>query len=78
VPASKVEETIWQAGGNLLKAVQLFDVFRGEQIGAGRKSLAYSLTFQAEDKTLRDKDADAARARIVRALEANVGGKLRA
>ncbi len=78
VPASQVEATIWQAGGSLLKSVHLFDVFRGEQIGVGKKSLAYSLSFQAEDKTLRDKDADATRARIVRALEANVGGRLRA
>jgi len=77
ISAARVEATIWQAGGALLRDVRLFDVYRGEQIGEGKKSLAYSLTFQADDKTLRDRDADALRARIVRALESAIGGRLR-
>jgi phenylalanyl-tRNA synthetase beta chain len=78
VPAVAVETAIKEAGGYLLRDVRLFDVYQGEQIGAGKKSLAYALTFQSDDKTLRDKDADKARAKIVKALEHNFGAKLRA
>jgi phenylalanyl-tRNA synthetase beta chain len=77
VPAAQVEAAIWEEGRPLLREVHLFDVYRGEQIGAGKKSLAYALTFQAEDRTLRDKDADKVRERIVRSLEKRLGAKLR-
>ena len=52
VPAADVQETIFRAGGELLEASWLFDTYRGEQIGAGRKSLAFRLRFRAEDRTL--------------------------
>jgi phenylalanyl-tRNA synthetase beta chain len=55
----------------------LFDVYRGEKIGAGRKSLAYSLTYQAGDKTLSDKDVAGIRTRILRRLEHDLGALLR-
>jgi len=55
----------------------LFDVYRGEQIGAGKKSLAYSLTYQAEDRTLSDKDVEKLRARIIRTLEGQLGAAIR-
>jgi len=78
IAASDVENAIWQAGGNLLREVHLFDLYQNEQMKqAGEKSLAYALTFQAEDKTLWDKDADSIRAKIIRALESRVGAKLR-
>jgi phenylalanyl-tRNA synthetase beta chain len=77
VPAAKVSETITQGGGNLLKDVRLFDVFRGEQIGDGKKSLAYSLTYQAADRTLTDKDATQIRQRIIRRLEHELNAKIR-
>lgn len=77
VPAALVEETLRKAGGNLLHAVRLFDVFRGEQIGAGRKSLAYSLTYQADDRTLTDKDIETPRAKVIRAIEGQLGGSIR-
>ncbi len=76
IPAAKVEALIRQTGGKVLTAVQLFDVYRGEQIGAGKKSLAYSLTYQAE-KTLTDKEAADIRNKIVRRLERELGAKLR-
>jgi phenylalanyl-tRNA synthetase beta chain len=78
VPAVEVETAIKKAGGYLLRDVRLFDVYQGEQIGAGKKSLAYALTFQSDEKTLRDKDADNVRAKIVKMLEKNFGAKLRA
>jgi phenylalanyl-tRNA synthetase beta chain len=76
IPAARVETLIRQTGGKVLTDVKLFDVYRGEQIGAGKKSLAYSLTYQAE-KTLTDKEAAAIRNKIVRRLEHELGAKLR-
>ena len=76
IPAAQVEALIRQTGGKVLTDVKLFDVYRGEQIGAGKKSLAYSLTYQAE-KTLTDKEAAAIRNKIVRRLENELGAKLR-
>ena len=76
VPASKVEALIRQTGGKVLTNVKLFDVYRDEKIGAGKKSLAYSLTYQS-DKTMTDADAAAIRKKIVKRLEFEVGAKLR-
>jgi phenylalanyl-tRNA synthetase beta chain len=52
LPAQTVGETIRAAGGELLQHVQLFDLYQGEQIPPGKKSLAYALTFQATDRSL--------------------------
>jgi phenylalanyl-tRNA synthetase beta chain len=76
VPASRVEALIRQTGGKTLTKVHLFDVYRGEQIGTGKKSLAYSLTYQS-DKTMTDAEAAAIRNKIVKRLEHEVGAKLR-
>jgi len=76
VPASQVEALIRQTGGKVLTNVKLFDVYRDEKIGAGKKSLAYNLTYQS-DKTMTDADAAAIRKKIVKRLEHEVGAKLR-
>jgi phenylalanyl-tRNA synthetase beta chain len=76
VPASKVEALIRQTGGKVLTDVRLFDVYRDEKIGSGKKSLAYSLTYQS-DKTMTDAEAAAIRKKIVKRLEHEVGAKLR-
>ncbi len=76
VAAAAVEALIRQTGGKTVTNVRLFDVYRDEKIGAGKKSLAYSLTYQAE-KTLTDADAAAIRNKIVKRLEREVGAKLR-
>ncbi len=76
VAASTVEALIRQTGGKTVTNVKLFDVYRDEKIGAGKKSLAYSLTYQA-DKTLTDAEAAAIRNKIVKRLENAVGAKLR-
>jgi len=52
-------------------------VYRGEKVGVGKKSLAYSITYQARDKTLTDKDVAGIRTRIVRRLEQELGAALR-
>lgn len=77
VPAGEVEAQLRAAGGPLLSQVRLFDVFRGEQIGEGRKSLAYSLVYQASDRTLTDEEIAELRAGIVTRLESALGAKLR-
>jgi phenylalanyl-tRNA synthetase beta chain len=76
-PASQVQATILAAGGRLLVSARLFDVYRGEQIGAGKKSLAYALTFQAEDRTLTDKEVAKVQGSIVKKLEQELGARLR-
>ena len=77
VAASRLETLIRQTGGKSVTNVRLFDVYRGDQIGAGKKSLAYSLTYQAIDKTMTDAEAAAIRNKIVKRLEQEVGAKLR-
>jgi phenylalanyl-tRNA synthetase beta chain len=77
LPADRVESLIRQTGGKMLAEVNLFDVYRGEQIGTGKKSLAYSLTYQSFDKTLTDGEAAQIRNRIVKRLEQEFGAKLR-
>lgn len=77
IPADQVEALIVQTGKPLLTNVRLFDLFRGEQIGAGKKSLAYNLTFQADDRTLTDQDAAKQQQKIVQRLERELGARLR-
>jgi phenylalanyl-tRNA synthetase beta chain len=77
LPAEQVEKVIRQAGGKLLAGLRLFDIFRGPQLGEGKKSMAYALTYQAPDRTLTDKDASAIRQKIIRRLEQELGAKLR-
>src|SRR5574340_17419 len=77
VPAVEVENAIRQGGGKLLTEVRLFDIFRGEQIGAGKKSLAYALSYQAPDHTLSPEEAGQIRQRIIRRAGQVVGAELR-
>jgi len=78
VPAQRVREVILRAGGELLKRVELFDVYRGEPVPPGKKSLAYSLTYQAQDRTLTDQEVARVQERIVRRLAEELGARLRA
>ena len=75
--AEEVAAAMRQAGGFLLKDVALFDVYEGDQIGAGKKSLAYHLTFLAPNKTLTDKAVKKQRMRIVKTLGNRLGAELR-
>ncbi len=75
--AAEVEAVLRDAGGDLLEAVRLFDVYTGEPIPAGQKSLAYALTFRAPDQTLNEKAINKLRQKIVKAAEQKLGAKLR-
>jgi phenylalanyl-tRNA synthetase beta chain len=76
VPAAAVEAAVRAGAGELLDRVRPFDVYRGEQVGEGKKSLALRLEFRAPDRTLTDDEAAAVRARIEDELAA-IGGRLR-
>jgi phenylalanyl-tRNA synthetase beta chain len=76
VPAARATELVRAAGGDLLDSVEVFDVYSGEQVGEGRRSLALSLSFRAPDRTLTYADVVPLRERIVQALE-ELGGELR-
>ncbi|GAB3212252.1 phenylalanine--tRNA ligase subunit beta [Marinactinospora thermotolerans] len=77
VPAGEVEAALREGAGELLEDVRLFDVYTGEQVGEGRKSLAYSLRFRAGDRTLTAEEATAARDAAVAVAAERVGAVLR-
>ncbi|RVW00489.1 phenylalanine--tRNA ligase subunit beta [Rhodococcus spongiicola] len=77
VPAAAVEAALRNGGGELLEDIRLFDVFEGEQVGEGRKSLAFALRFRGVDRTLTEDEASAARDAAVAAAAEAVGAVLR-
>ena len=77
VAAATVLDAVRKAGGKLLARAEVFDVYRGEQIPAGRTSLAIALTFRAPDRTLTDADVAPVREKIVARLGSELGGELR-
>ena len=76
VPAEKLEKAIRQGAGALLVDLELFDVYRGEGLGDGRRSLAYRLRLQPTDRNLTDADIADVRERCV-AAAAKLGAELR-
>jgi phenylalanyl-tRNA synthetase beta chain len=77
VSGERVAAEIRAAGRDLLRGVRLFDLYRGEGVGAGRKSLAYALTYQADDRTLTDKEVDRAHRAIENHLRERLGAQIR-
>jgi phenylalanyl-tRNA synthetase beta chain len=81
VPAAEVEAALAagaaEADGGLLEEVRLFDIYTGEQVGEGNKSLAYRLRFRAPDRTLTDDETSAARDAAVAEAARRVGAMLR-
>ena len=78
VPASAVEAAIVVGAGDLAERVHLFDVFTGEQIGEGKKSLAFAIRLRSTEGTLTAEQIGETRQRIIAAVESAVGGELRA
>jgi len=62
---------------NILKEVSLFDVYEGKPIPKGKKSLAYSLTYRAGDRTLTDNEVEVVHSRIIERLKESIGAQLR-
>ncbi|TDE38105.1 phenylalanine--tRNA ligase subunit beta [Actinomadura sp. 6K520] len=77
VPAAAVETALRAGAGELLEAIRLFDVYTGEQVGEGRKSLAYALRFRAPDRTLTAEEASRARDAAVASASDRTGAVLR-
>ena len=77
IPADRVHGLIIQTGGNLLQNAVLFDVYHGDQIPSGNKSLAYALTFQSPDRTLSDADATKVREKIIVRLKRELNAQVR-
>ena len=75
--AGEIEDVIIQRGGKILESCQLFDIYEGAQIRSGFKSMAYSITFRAKDRTLEEGDITAAMKKIWNGLEA-LGIEIRA
>jgi phenylalanyl-tRNA synthetase beta chain len=76
-PVADVEAALRDGAGGLLESVRLFDVYAGEQVGEGNKSLAYTLRFRAEDRTLTVEETTAARDAAVAMAADRVGAHLR-
>jgi phenylalanyl-tRNA synthetase beta chain len=76
-PVDQVQSLIAQSGQPLLTKARLFDVYRGDQIGPGKKSLAFNLTFQSESRTLTDKMVAKQQQNILKRLERDLGATLR-
>lgn len=77
VPAAALEATITKAAGAMLESVRLFDVYQGQNIPEGKKSMAYSLSLRAPDRTLKDEECDRAMQDAIAALEKEFHAVLR-
>ena len=77
VPAGHVEQMIRERGGKSLESCKLFDCYMGEQVEAGKKSMAYSLAFRDETKTLTDEDVNKSMKKILSGLEYKFNAILR-
>jgi len=77
VEAGELVEAAREAAGPELREVEIFDVYRGEQVGEGKKSIAFSVAFQSPERTLSDEDAAALREKIADALAKRFGAVLR-
>jgi phenylalanyl-tRNA synthetase beta chain len=78
VTVERALQSIRSAGGKLLEDARLFDVYRGKGVEAGKKSLAFSLTYREPERTLTDDEVAAAHEKVVRKVTGAVGGELRA
>ena len=77
VTAAEVEDVIRMGGGEYLANVKLFDIYRGKQLGAEKKSLAFNLTYIASDRTLTDKEVSKLRDKVIYLLDEKLGAELR-
>ena len=78
VNAAELAAAAHEAAGTELREMRPFDVYRGEQVGPGRKSVAFAVSFQSAERTLTDEDAASLREQIVAALSERFGAELRA
>jgi phenylalanyl-tRNA synthetase beta chain len=77
IAAARVTAAVRDAGTELLRSVRVFDIYEGDQVGEGRRSIALRLEFRSPERTLTDEDVDEARRRILDTLAAELGAELR-
>ncbi|MBR7149682.1 MAG: phenylalanine--tRNA ligase subunit beta, partial [Oscillospiraceae bacterium] len=77
VTVGALESCIRKSAGSLLKSVALFDIYRGANLGDGKKSVAFNLALRADDRSLTGEEADAEVKTVLAALESELGAKLR-
>lgn len=77
VLVQEIEDIMWKQGGNMVESVKLFDVYKGEQVPEGKKSIAYSIVYRVENRTLTDADVNKVHDKILRTLENKLGAQLR-
>lgn len=77
VLVSEIESIAKQLGKGLIESIKLFDVYEGKQIPEGKKSVAYSIKYRAEDRTLKDEDVNKVHDSIINALKTKLGAQLR-
>lgn len=78
IPAETVRRVVESAAGELVESVELFDVFHGEQLGEGKKSLAFNLIFRAADRTLTDEEVNEYRVQAAEKARVELGAQMRA
>ncbi|MCD4734096.1 hypothetical protein K8R78_07670 [bacterium] len=76
-PHAEIVDLIRERGGELLVDVQIFDLYEGKQVGGGKRSLAYALTYRSATRTLTDEEIETVQQGIITALEKEFGAKLR-
>lgn len=77
IPVAKLEKTIKESIGSILEKISLFDVYKGDQIPAGKKSVAYTMTLRKNDRTLTDEECDQAVLKALKSLEDQFDAVLR-
>lgn len=77
IVVGRIDDILAKVGGDILESFKLFDVYEGEQVGEGQKSVAYSLMFRASDRTLTDEDIDGAMKGIIDELQKELNITLR-
>jgi phenylalanyl-tRNA synthetase beta chain len=77
IMVSQIESIIRHKGGNLVEEIRLFDVYKGKQIPEGKKSIAYSIIYRSEDRTLKDEEINRVHESIIKALESELDAQLR-
>ena len=78
VTCEKIMQCMTSAGGKLLEDARLFDVYRDEErVGAGKKSMAFALTYRAPDRTLTSEEVDKAHDRLVKKVAGATGAEVR-
>ena len=77
IGASAIDEVIRKEGHELVKTIEVFDLYKGQQIGESKKSIAYTIEYRSDEKTLKDEDVNHVHAKIQESLVKKLGVQIR-